>query len=92
MAILQTIKVDASLATAEIKQLFEVLYKEPVKVAIASLIAMGKQIDVDALTAIKDKGHNLPEDLKALKDVADFFEYFQNSFLPVVDEAIKTVK
>jgi hypothetical protein len=77
--------------TAKFITVMGTLIKEstPVKDAIVLLVRSAESVDADVVAAINDKGLSLPEDLKTIADVKQFFELFKNQFLPVVEAAYK---
>ena len=63
-----------------------------VKAATVQLVEDGEKIVSDAGLDIVSKGVNFVQDEQTVADVVAFFEYFKNSFLPVVEKTYKQLK
>jgi hypothetical protein len=63
-----------------------------VKTAIVGLVEQFGTVEPDFVNLITEKGLNLGDDLKGVKDVEVLFNYFKNTFLPVIETAYADLK
>lgn len=71
----------------------DTLKDEPeVKQVIVQLVQKAESVTPDFVTAIGANGINVSADLKSLADVQTFFQYFKNTFLPVIEKAYAEIK
>ena len=63
-----------------------------VKAAVLELIKQGTTVIGDTATAGAAKGMNLASDAKALADAEQFFQYFRDSFVPLIERIYDEVK
>jgi hypothetical protein len=62
------------------------------KSAIVGLVHEFEQLGPDVLQCIAEKGFDIPEDLKACADVKALFQYFTQTFMPVVEATVADFK
>lgn len=63
-----------------------------IKSAVLNMIQQAQVVIADTVGAVADKGIDLTADAKALADAEAFFEYFKNTFIPLVEQIYSEVK
>lgn len=63
-----------------------------VKTAILGLVTQAQTVIADSAGVLANKGVDFSADSKTLADAEAFFEYFKNTFIPMVEQIYAEVK